>query len=124
MTLRYLVVVITLTAIGAGLLGMRQQQLNDKHAIAVWHSQMREDRETIKGLQVRIAKHATPGALREAIDRNGLRLEPIAQQGNTQASTQPQDDTDRENADEDESANAGQDSPTVASLATDSDRHQ
>lgn len=78
MTLRYLAVVILLTAVGAGLLGLRRQQLNDKHAIAESHTQMKDDRERIKDLQVRIAKHTTPEALQEAIDRARLQLEPIA----------------------------------------------
>lgn len=78
MTLRYLAVVVLLSAVGAGLLGMRQQQLNDKHAIAEDHAQMKRDREQIKDLQVRIARLTTPEALRETIDRAGLTLEPIA----------------------------------------------
>lgn len=77
MTLRYLSVVVFVTAIGAGLLGLRQQQLNDKHAIAESHTQMKNDREAIKDLQVRIAQRTTPEALLEAIDRAGLPLEPI-----------------------------------------------
>lgn len=77
MTLRYLSVVVFVTAISAGLLGLRQQQLNDKHAIAESHTQMKNDREAIKDLQVRIAQRTTPEALLEAIDRAGLPLEPI-----------------------------------------------
>lgn len=80
MTLRYLAVVVLLSAIGAGLLGMRQQQLNDKHAIAEAHAQMKQDREAIKDLQVRIARKTTPEALEEAIERKRLNLEPITRQ--------------------------------------------
>ncbi len=80
MTFRYLAVVLLLTAIGAGLLGMRQQQLNDKHAIAEHHAAMKRDREQIKDLQVRIAKRTTREALLEAIDRRRLDLEPITRQ--------------------------------------------
>jgi hypothetical protein len=78
MTLRYLAVVVLLSAVGAGLLGLRQQQLNDKHAMAVSHAEMKESREHIKDLQVRIAKMTRPEALKEAIDRTELRVEPIA----------------------------------------------
>ncbi|MFN3165890.1 MAG: hypothetical protein ACE37H_02370 [Phycisphaeraceae bacterium] len=77
MTLRYLAVVLLLTAIGAGLLGLRQQQLGDKHAIAEHHAQMKRDREAIKDLQVRIAKRTTPQSLQDAVDRARLDLEPI-----------------------------------------------
>ena len=51
MTLRYLAVVVLLAAVGAGVLGMRQQQLNDKHAMAESHAEMKEAREHIKDLQ-------------------------------------------------------------------------
>ena len=78
MTLRYLAVVILLCAVGAGLLGLRQQQLNDKHAMAMSHAVMKDAREHIKDLQVRIAKMTRPEALNEAIERADLRVEPIA----------------------------------------------
>lgn len=77
MTLRYLAVVILLSAVGAGLLGFRQQQLNDKHAMATSHAEMKAAREHIKDLQVRIAKMTRPEALHQAIDRSQLRVEPI-----------------------------------------------
>ncbi len=77
LTFRYLAVVLLLAGIGAGLLGMRQQQLNDKHAIAVDHTQMKADRELIKDLQIRIARLSTPDALKHAVDRSRLKLEPI-----------------------------------------------
>ena len=78
MTLRYLAVVVLLSAVGAGLLGLRQQQLNDKHAMAQSHAEMKEAREHIKDLQVRIAKMTRPEALNEAIERVQLRVEPIS----------------------------------------------
>lgn len=83
MTLRYLAVVVLLSAVGAGLLGLRQQQLNDKHAMAVSHAEMKEAREQIKDLQVRIAKMTRPEKLQEAIDRVDLRVEPIASRTST-----------------------------------------
>lgn len=78
MTLRYLTVVVLLSAVGAGLLGLRQQQLNDKHAMAASHAEMKEAREQIKDLQVRIAKMTRPEALKDAIDRVDIHVEPIS----------------------------------------------
>lgn len=97
MTLRYLAVVLLLTVIGTGLLGMRQQQLNDRHAIAQSHAQMRQDREKIKDLQVRIAKLAAPEALQEVIDQSGLQLEPVSRK------PAPPSDSGAEDEDEDDS---------------------
>lgn len=79
MTLRLLFVVLGLVAIGAGLLGLRQEQINDRHTIAATHAAMRDDREAIKDMQIRIAEQTKPEALREAIDRAELRLEPIGE---------------------------------------------
>lgn len=96
MILRYLTAVILLTVIGTGLLGLRRQQLNDKHAMAEVHTQMKEDRETIKDLQVRIARMTTPEALQDAIERNGMQLEPstpaIEEDESTTTSTSPTDE--------------------------------
>ena len=78
MTLRYLAVVVLLSAVGAGVLGMRQQQLNDKHAMAEMHAEMKDAREHIKDLQVRIAKMTRPEALKDAIERTELQVEPIS----------------------------------------------
>ena len=93
MTLRYLAVVVLLSAVGAGLLGLRQQQLNDKHAMAESHARMKDAREYIKDLQVRIAKMTRPEALNDAIERAKLQVEPIstrpaAQEDNDQAEQQ------------------------------------
>jgi len=77
MMLRYLTAVIALVAVGAGLLGLRMQQLNHRHELAVLHSQMRKDREQIQELQVRIARQTSEESLREAIRRLDLQLEPI-----------------------------------------------
>jgi|GEM_PF-1503948 len=90
MTLRYLVAVILLSAIGAGLLGLRQQQLNDKHAMAEWHSQMKQDREHIKDLQVRIARLTRPEALQKAIDGTRLQFEPISRELAAEPTPSPQ----------------------------------
>ncbi|MEO0474687.1 MAG: hypothetical protein AAF085_01780 [Planctomycetota bacterium] len=88
MTLRYLAVVVLLSAVGAGVLGLRQQQLNDKHAIAKSHAEMKEAREHIKDLQVRIAKMTRPEALNEAMERAELNVEPISRR----PATEPEDD--------------------------------
>ncbi|MEM9108661.1 MAG: hypothetical protein AAGC72_01405 [Planctomycetota bacterium] len=88
MTLRYLAVVALISAVGAGLLGLRQQQINDKHAMAVSHAEMKDSREHIKDLQIRIAKMARPEALKQAIERVELMVEPI--------SRRPAADEDRE----------------------------
>ncbi|MBX2851311.1 MAG: hypothetical protein KTR15_06160 [Phycisphaeraceae bacterium] len=84
MTLRYLAVVALLSAVGAGLLGLRQQELNDKHAMAESHARMKEAREHIKDLQVRIAKMTRPEALNEAIERAELQVEPISRRPATE----------------------------------------
>jgi len=70
--------VVLLSAVGAGVLGMRQQQLNDKHAMAESHAEMKESREHIKDLQVRIAKMTRPNALKEAIERADITVEPLS----------------------------------------------
>lgn len=93
MTLRYLSVVVLLSAVGAGLLGLRQQQLNDKHAMAVSHAEMKDAREHIKDLQVRIAKMTRPEVLQQAIDRVDLRVEPISRR------PAPDEQEDTESAD-------------------------
>lgn len=79
MLLRYVIAVTALTAIGAGLLGLRQQQHNHLHAIAAMHAQMRDDREAVKDLKVRIAQRDNPDALRETIRRLNLQYEPISE---------------------------------------------
>lgn len=87
MTLRLIFLVVGLSVIGAGLLGLRQEQMNDRHTIAATHAAMREDRDAIKDMQIRIAEQTQPEALRDAIERAELRLEPIGQ-----TSSQKQDD--------------------------------
>lgn len=77
MTIRLLTAVLMTAAIGAGLLGLRQQQNNDRHTIAAIHATMRKDREAIKDIQIRIAEQTQPETLRRAIERAGLQLEPI-----------------------------------------------
>jgi cell division protein FtsL len=78
MLLRYLLTVIGLAAVGAGMLGLRQQQLAHQHAIAVTHGQMRDQREAIKDYQIRIEEMKQPAHLRDAVRRLDLRLEPVS----------------------------------------------
>lgn len=80
MLFRFLFVVIALAAVGAGMLGLRQQQLTHKHAIAVQHGQMRDHRTDIKDLQIRIEFLKEPAQLREAIRQLDLPLEPIGEE--------------------------------------------
>ena len=94
MTLRYLAVVVLLSAVGAGLLGLRQQQLNDKHAMAQSHAEMKDAREHIKDLQVRIAKMTRPEALKDAIERADLRVEPISKRQATEEENEQAEPTD------------------------------
>jgi len=94
MTLRYLAVVVLLSAVGAGLLGLRQQQLNDKHAMAQSHAQMKDAREDIKDLQVRIAKMTRPEALKDAIERAELQVEPISKRPGTNEENDEAEPTD------------------------------
>ena len=83
MLLRYLLTVTLLTATGAGILGLRQQQLAHMHAIAVAHGQMRDHREAIKDYQIRIEQLKEPAQLRDAIRRLDLHLEPVGAPGQT-----------------------------------------
>lgn len=78
MLMRYLLTVIGLAAVGAGMLGLRQQQLAHMHAIAVTHGQMRDQREAVKDYQIRIEQMKQPAQLRDAVRRLDLRLEPVS----------------------------------------------
>ncbi|XAM00217.1 hypothetical protein OT109_02285 [Phycisphaeraceae bacterium D3-23] len=84
MVLRFLFVVIVLAAVGAGMLGMRQQQLTHMHATTVIHGQMRDHRKEIKDYQIRIESLKEPARLREAIRRLDLQLEPIGEEPSAQ----------------------------------------
>lgn len=76
--MRYLFAVLALTAVGAGLLGLREKQHTHRHAMATIHAQLRDDREQIKDLKIRIAELNNPDALRETIRRLNLNYEPIS----------------------------------------------
>ena len=94
MTLRYLAVVVFLSAVGAGVLGLRQQQLNDKHATAQSHAKMKDAREHIKDLQVRIARMTRPEAMHQAIERAAMQVEPISRRPATKDETEEAEPTD------------------------------
>jgi len=89
MQMRYLFAVLALTAIGAGLLGLRQQQHVHLHAMATMHADLRNDREAVKDLKIRIAELDNPDALRETIRRLNLQYEPINIQSEQQDAGQP-----------------------------------
>src|SRR5262245_37206571 len=73
---RTLVVIVCATAIGVGLLGMRQQRLTTMHEMARLRDQMDESRKGTWDMQVRIAARMDPPKLAKAIERAKLRLEP------------------------------------------------
>ena len=62
--------------IGAVVFNMRQQRLELMHEITGLQSQMNRDRQATWDTQVRIAKRTGPDALREALARTGLHMEP------------------------------------------------
>jgi cell division protein FtsL len=64
--------------IGSAVFTLRQQRLELMHEITSLHRQMNRDRQATWDSQVRIADHTTPKALRDAITRTGLDMEPTA----------------------------------------------
>ena len=62
---------------GAALLGIERQRLLTAHAMSDLHVQMDQDRKATWDAQARIAEASHPVALREAIQRIGLELEPL-----------------------------------------------
>ena len=71
-------------AIAAALLTLEQRQLLAAHAMADLHVQMDADRKTTWDAQAQIAEGTHPVALRDAVRRIGLELEPLpaAEDGN------------------------------------------
>lgn len=68
---------IVATAIGAALLGLRQQRVQTVSRMAALHAAMNSTRQTMWDTQVRIAQHANPQQLKEALQRAGVAVEPI-----------------------------------------------
>ena len=71
------IAIIAATAIGAALLGLRQQRVQTVNRMAMLHSQMNKTRQSMWDTQVRIAEFANPTRLREAMTRAGLNVEPL-----------------------------------------------
>ena len=86
---RLLAAIIGSAVVMAGLLLLRQQRLADMHQMAELHAAMDQDRKALWDLQVRIAEHSRPVAIEEAVDRAGIRLEPISDRSSP--ATQPAD---------------------------------
>ncbi len=74
---RLLFTIASLTVIAAALLGLRQQRLQTMHAMAQLHVRMDADRKATWDAQAQIAEGMHPAALREAVRRVGLELEPL-----------------------------------------------
>jgi len=74
---KVLFVIVAAAGIGAGLLALRHQQLKLRNEMARLHTQMDQTRRETWDLQTRIATRASPHALREAIERSRLELEPV-----------------------------------------------
>lgn len=70
-------VLIAATALGAALLGLRQQRVQTVGAMAALHARMNATRQMLWDTQVRIAEASSPPRLREALQRAGLATEPI-----------------------------------------------
>jgi hypothetical protein len=68
---------IVAAAIGAALLGLRQQRVQTVSHMAALHAKMNGTRQSMWDTQVRIAQHANPQRLREALQRAGVEVEPI-----------------------------------------------
>ena len=75
---RALAILVFATAIGIGLLALRQQRLTMMHEMALTHAQMNQSRQKMWDLQVRIADKVEPPKLAKAIQRAKLQLEPAA----------------------------------------------
>jgi len=69
--------IASLTVIAAALLGMHHHRLQAMHAMADLHVQMDRDRKATWDAQAKIAEGTHPVALRSAVERIGLELEPL-----------------------------------------------
>lgn len=78
---KLITVVVLTTAVAASLLGLRQQRLQIMHETAQLHAQIDRRRLQTWDLQVRINERMNPPALRKAIERIALDLEPITPDG-------------------------------------------
>ena len=78
MFVKLLTALVFAVAIGAAVFNLRQQRLELMHEITGLHRQMNSDRQATWDTQVRIAERAQPQALREALARAGMDMEPAA----------------------------------------------
>ena len=85
---KLLTLIVFIIAIGAALLGMRQYRLNIQGDMTRLHHEMNQSRKELWDMQVRIARQTEPQALRQAVQRAQLELEPITP-ATQPAATQP-----------------------------------
>ena len=74
---KVLLAIVAAAAVGAGVLALRQQRLALRHEMALLHREMDQARRETWRLQAGIAERASPEAIRVAVERHGLELEPI-----------------------------------------------
>jgi cell division protein FtsL len=77
---KLLTALVLMVVIGSAVFSLRQQRLELMHEITGLHRQMNRDRQRTWDMQVRIADRTRPGALRDAIARAGLDMEPAVAQ--------------------------------------------
>lgn len=80
MFVKLLTALVFAVVIGAAVFNLRQQRLELMHEITDLHREMNKDRQATWDTQVRIAERAQPQALREALARAGMEMEPAATQ--------------------------------------------
>ena len=68
---------ISLVIVAAVLLTMRQQRFETMHEMAQLHRQMNDDRQRLWNLQTDISRRLEPDALRAAMVRAQLTIEPL-----------------------------------------------
>lgn len=75
---KLLTALVLAVVIGAAVFNLRQQRLELMHEVTDLHREMNRDRQATWDTQVRIAQRAQPQALREALVRAGMVMEPAA----------------------------------------------
>lgn len=76
---KLLLVLVTMAATGAALLGMRADRLAAEHDIAKLHRAIDENRRAVWDAQVRVADAAGPEALRETLAQTGMEFEAVVE---------------------------------------------
>lgn len=89
MLLKLFFVIAGVAVIAAALLSLEQRQLLTAHAMADLHVQMDRDRKATWDAQAQIAEGTHPMALRAAVQRIGLDLEPLPAADPMNAEAQP-----------------------------------